>query len=156
LGQAALREAWLLDPISGRLDAFEPSIRAAVLAVSPDGARLAYLHQAPPSPPGQAGVGALRQMAGRLDEVWVATQDDRQPLRRVFQLPPPARGSGYGTPRPTSYARQAHSSAQIARPYRPPSYVDGQARCPATANLVYVLPLNGSDKRWCCGAPQSN
>jgi hypothetical protein len=98
LGQAALREAWLLDPISGRLDAFEPSIRAAVLAVSPDGARLAYLQQAPPSPPGQAGVGAPPPMAGRLDEVWIATQQDRQLLRRVFHLPPPERGSGYGTP----------------------------------------------------------
>ena len=30
--------------------------------------------------------------------MWVATQDDPQSLRRVFQLPPPERSSGYGTP----------------------------------------------------------
>jgi hypothetical protein len=30
----------------------------------------------------------------------VATQDDSEPLRRIFQLPPPERGVGYGTPPP--------------------------------------------------------
>jgi hypothetical protein len=103
-GQAALREAWLLDPASGRLDAFAPSIRAPVVAVSPEGARLAYLQQAPISPPGQAGAIAPPPMTGRLDEVWIATQQDGQPLRRVFQLPPPERGSGYGTPPPEQLA----------------------------------------------------
>ena len=98
LGQAPLREAWLLHPISGRLDAFAPSIRAAVVAVSPDCTRVAYLQQAPPPPPGQAGTGAPPPVTRRLDEVWVATENDSQPLRRVFQLPPPERGSGYGTP----------------------------------------------------------
>ena len=97
--QPPLREAWLLDPASGRLDAFAPSIRAAALAVSPSGARVAYLQQsaATTARPGRRG----RQpppITGRLDEVWVATQDDPQSLRRVFQLPPPERGSGYGTP----------------------------------------------------------
>ena len=96
--QPPLREVWLLDPTSGRLDAFAPSIRAAALAVSPDGARVAYLQQAPPPPPGQAAAGAAPPITGRLDEVWVATQDDPQSLRRVFQLPPPERSSGYGTP----------------------------------------------------------
>jgi hypothetical protein len=95
--QAPIRETWLLDPTSGRLDAFAPSIRAAALAVSPDGASVAYLQQAPP-PPGQAGASAPAPVTGRLDEVWVASHGDRQPLRRVFQLPPPKRGSGYGTP----------------------------------------------------------
>ena len=56
--QPPLREVWLLDPTSGHLDAFAPSIRAAALAVSPSGARVAYLQQAPPPPPGQAAAGA--------------------------------------------------------------------------------------------------
>jgi hypothetical protein len=92
-----LHEAWLLDPTSGRRDAFAPSIRAAALAVSPDGARVAYLEQAPPSP-GQAGVATPPAITRRLDEIWIATQDNHQPLRRVFQLPQTERGSGYGAP----------------------------------------------------------
>src|SRR5206468_239587 len=56
------------------------------------------LQQAPPAAPGQAGIGTLPVITGRLDEVWIATQDQGQSLRRVFQLPPPERGSGYGTP----------------------------------------------------------
>lgn len=96
-GQGALREAWLLDPVSGHLDAFSPSIRASALAFSPDGAHVAYLQQAPPPAPGQAGAGTPH-IARRLDEVWIAAQDDRQPLRRVFQLPPPERGSSFDTP----------------------------------------------------------
>jgi hypothetical protein len=96
--QIPLREAWLLDPASGRLDAFAPSVRAAAIAVSPDGVRVAYLQQAPPTQPGQARAGAPPHIAGRLDEVWVASQDEGQLLRRVFQLPPPERVSGYGTP----------------------------------------------------------
>jgi len=97
-GQAALREAWVLDPAAGRLDPFAPSIRAAAVAVSPDGARVAYLQQAPRPTPGQVGTGAPPSITGRLDEVWVVTQNDGQPLRRVFQLPLAERGSGYGTP----------------------------------------------------------
>ena len=96
--QPPLREAWLLDPASVRLDAFTPSIRALALAVSPSGTQVANLQRAPRPPSGQATAGMSPPISGRLDEVWVATQDDPQSLRRVFQLPPPDRGSGYGTP----------------------------------------------------------
>jgi PEGA domain len=93
---AVLHEAWLLDPDTGRLEPFgsTPTIRAEAVAVSPDGARLAYLQQAPPA---GAGASALSP-SGRPDEVWVASGDGEVPLRRVLQLPPPDRGSGYGMP----------------------------------------------------------
>jgi hypothetical protein len=84
----SLREAWLLDPSSGRLDPFSPmGPRAAAVAVSPDGSRLAYLQQAPPPPPGHAGAAPVLTVPGRLDEVWVASAGDAEPLARVFSLP---------------------------------------------------------------------
>jgi hypothetical protein len=94
--QPPLREAWLLDPASGRLDAFAPGIRASALAVSPDGARVAYLGQAPSPSPAQAGTGTPPSNTRRLDEVWIATKNNQQPLRRVaYDLRTELVGSNY-------------------------------------------------------------
>ena len=90
-----LREPWIFDPASGSLQPFDVmgSIpRAAVLAVSPDGLRVAFLQ------PGQSkpkGGGA----DPRLDEVWVGARGGQTPVR-ILSLTPSddqsTRGSAFG------------------------------------------------------------
>jgi dipeptidyl aminopeptidase/acylaminoacyl peptidase len=114
VGQRELREAWLLDPRTGSLQRFGTdsySTRARIVAVSPDGKRLAYLQQAPPPPVDQGGRDAAGRrgvhVPGRLDEVWVAEADAALPLSRMFTLPPVEAGATY-------LSAQAESLADVA------------------------------------------
>jgi hypothetical protein len=88
------REAWLLDPVTGRVSRFDTpgfaAPRSPVLVVSPDGRRVAYLQQAPRRPDQTIAQGS------RLDEVWVASADGGS-LMRIFALPPVAPAGPYGT-----------------------------------------------------------
>jgi len=98
-GLPGLREAWLLDPASASVAPFTAptNVRAAAVAVSPDGQRLAYLQQAPLVKAG-AGPTTPPYIPNRLDEVWVASTTATLPLARVFHLPAPTPGTGYSPP----------------------------------------------------------
>ena len=77
-----LREAWIFDPASGRLQPFDTTgagPRAAMLAVSPDGRSVAYLQGEQSS--AQPGV-----RSPRLREVWVTVSGNSGPPVRVFAL----------------------------------------------------------------------
>jgi hypothetical protein len=100
-GTPTYRETWLLDPTTGSLDPFSATanLRAPAVAVSPDGARLAYLQQAPQAAPSaSAATVPAAYVSGRLDEVWLTSNAGIDTLSRVFQLPPPERATGYATP----------------------------------------------------------
>src|SRR6266511_5332481 len=82
-GAGALRQAWIFDPATGSLEPFDTTgaiPRAAVVAVSPDGRRMAYLQAAQAEM--QRGSGA-----SRLSEVWVAGGGSGGPPVQVFALP---------------------------------------------------------------------
>ena len=82
-GAGALRQAWIFDPAGGSLEPFNATgaiPRAAVVAVSPDGRRVAYLQ------PGQSET----QRGGadpRLSEVWVGGAGTDEAAVRVLALP---------------------------------------------------------------------
>ncbi len=83
LGGIESREAWIFDSATGSLEPFEASgaaPHAAVVAVSPDGRRVAYLQAAQPEM--QRGSGA-----SRLSEVWVAGGGSGGPPVQVLALP---------------------------------------------------------------------
>ena len=92
-GAGALRQAWIFDPAGGSLEPFNATgaiPRAAVVAVSPDGRRVAYLQ------PGQSET----QRGGadpRLSEVWVGGAGTDEAAVQVLALParknPAERGS---------------------------------------------------------------
>ncbi len=83
LGGSVSREAWIFDSTTGSLEPFETdgaAPHAAVVAVSPDGRRVAYLQAAQPEM--QRGSGA-----SRLSEVWVAGGGSGGPPVQVLALP---------------------------------------------------------------------
>jgi len=83
LGGSVSREAWIFDSTIGSLEPFETdgaAPHAAVVAVSPDGRRVAYLQAAQPEM--QRGSGA-----SRLSEVWVAGGGSGGPPVQVLALP---------------------------------------------------------------------
>src|SRR5205823_2631517 len=83
LGGSESREAWIFDSATGRLEPFEAggtAPRAALVAVSPDGRRVAYVQAAQAEM--QRGSGA-----SRLSEVWVAGGGSSGPPVQVIALP---------------------------------------------------------------------
>src|SRR5690349_8397710 len=82
-GGSVLREAWIFDPATGILEPFDTggaAPRTAVVAVSPDARRVAYLRAAQPET--QRGGGDPR-----LSEVWVAGGRGGGPPVQVLALP---------------------------------------------------------------------
>jgi hypothetical protein len=93
-GAGALREAWIFDPASGSLEPFNATgaiPRAAVVAVSPDGRRVAYL-LGEQSEMRRGGAGP------RLTELWVAGSGVGRPPVRVLALPPTDDPAARGSP----------------------------------------------------------
>jgi PEGA domain len=157
LGGNVLREAWIFDPASGSLEPFETSREAPhapVVAVSPDGRRVAYLQAAQPEMQGGGGTAWL-------SEVWVAGGGSGGPPVQVIALPskhsPTASGSAPSEVEEVHDVAWTPDSRYLLVIAQLVSVSGGYPAAPRSRLLVVEAPLgnHGSSKTvaWSCRAP---